>query len=390
MKQPWPPKEKMGTQVEPSALTRAPLPAPIPVAPLTDELEMPAVAKRVKNAGRKEWDCIIQRRAQPRLSQDVADDMFNPHTSPKKASRASTTPVKRQGSLSPDRLNATPGWHKRSPSRQKQVFLRADPAQPTNGLTIPNYSSPRKVSAMRLPTEGDAAALAEPGAVAGKKAENPEPSTFLRRIDRTNAFAKPEPIPPSKSQVQKNENLDDSTSGIFAGRRLRAIGEANCAALCQELERAGAVLINRNGAEVDFYVVRLAGYALFRSCECISLTVACSGTELMNQEASQDEHHKFRTECWVERCIFESRVCEVDENVTFRPLSIPTPLAGTASCVSCSIWITPIIATDASQLFVASSGLDLPEQTWVKRLLRVLGMFTYACILYLPHEGMQA
>jgi hypothetical protein len=57
------------TQV-PTALTQAPLTVPIPVAQLTDELEMPVIAKRVRNAGRKEWDCIIQRRALPGLSQD--------------------------------------------------------------------------------------------------------------------------------------------------------------------------------------------------------------------------------------------------------------------------------------------------------------------------------
>ena len=113
----------------------------------------------------------------------------------------------------------------------------------------------------------------------------------------------------------------------------------------------------------------------------LSLTTACSGAELMKQEAPEDEHHKFRTECWVERCIFESRICEVDENVTFRPLSVPTPLAGTVTGVGCPIWLTSLIATDASQLFVASSGLDLSEQTWVKRLLRALGMFAHAYIL---------
>ena len=108
---------------------------------------------------------------------------------------------------------------------------------------------------------------------------------------------------------------------------------------------------------------------------------ACSGTELMNQEASEDEHHKFRTECWVERCIFEGRICEVDDNVTFRPLSVPTPLAGTNSGADCSTELNYNVAIDANQLFIASSGLDLSEQTWVKRLLHVLGVFMHTCIL---------
>jgi hypothetical protein len=329
VKKPWPPKEEIGIPVELSVLTQAPLPAPIPVAPLTDEAETPATAKRVKNAGRKEWECIIQRRALPGLSQDVASEMFNPYTPPKQASRRPATPLKGQGPLSLGRPNATPGWRQRSPSRQKQHFLPTESAQPTYGLSTPDSAIPRKVSAMHLPTEDEAAVLTEPGPVSGKRTEKPDPSTFLRRIDRANAFTKPEPIAPSKYRGKETGDLDDPTSAVFAGKRLRAIGEANCAALRQELERAGAVLINRSGAKVDFYVVRLAGYALFWACECISLTAAFSGAELMKQEAPQDEHHKFRTECWVERCIFESRICDVDKNVTFRPFSIPTPLAGT-------------------------------------------------------------
>lgn len=260
MKQPWPPKEKIGTQAEPSVLTQASLSAPVPVAQLTDESEMPAIAKRVKNAGRKEWDCIIQRRALPGLSQDATNDVYNPYSPQKTAPRPPATPLKGQGTLSPSTTSAAPGWRKRTPSKQKQVFLPIELAQPMDGLAVPDSSSPRKVSAMRLQAEDEATTLARREAVVGKRIEKPELPTFLGRVDRTNAFAKPEPVPPSKCQVQKTENPDDPTRAIFAGKRIRAIGEANCAALRQELERAGATLIIRNGTETDFYVVRLVGY----------------------------------------------------------------------------------------------------------------------------------
>ena len=232
---------------------QAPLFAPIPVAQLTDELEMPAIAKRLKNTARKEWDCIIQRRALPGLNQDAADDLHNPYTSPKKASRSPAAPLKGQDSQSPSKNSATPGWHKRSPPKQKQVFL-AESAQSTDGLAVSDSSGPRKVSAMRIPAGNEATALASPEAVIGKR------TGFLGRIDRTNAFAKPEPLPLSKYQVQKNKDPDGLTRAIFAGKRIRAIGEANCAALRQELERVGAELVITKGADVDFYVVRLAGY----------------------------------------------------------------------------------------------------------------------------------
>ena len=340
VKQPWPLNEEIGTQV-PTASTQAPLTAAIPVAQLTDELEMPVIAKRVRNAGRKEWDHIIQRRALPGLSQDAAANYVNnPYTPPKKAYPQAATPLKGQGSLSPGTVNASPGWHKRSPLKQKQVLLTA--AQPTNGFTFADSSSPQKVSAMRLPGENEAVALAKPEAVTGKRTEKPQPSTFLGRIDRTNAFAKHGPVPTPKCQVQNNEDSDGLASAIFAGKRVRTIGEASCVALRQEMERAGAALIDMTGAEVDFYVVRLAGCVPPHPCECTSLTTACSGAELMKKEVTAEERHKVRTECWLERCLFESRICEVDENVTFRPLGVPTPLAGTASGIGCTMHLTSI------------------------------------------------
>ena len=257
VKQRWPPNEEIGTQV-PTASTQAPLVAPIPVAQLTDELEMPAIAKRVRNAGRKEWDCIIQRRALPGLSQDAANDVCNPYTPPKKAPRQPTTPLRGQDSLLPSAGNAIAGWHKRSPPKQKQVFLTAESARLANGLS---FSSSQRVSAMRLPVENEGVALAKRDAAIGKKTEKPQPPTFLGRIDRTSAFAKHERVPTPKYQVQKNEDPDALTSATFAGKRVHTIGAASCAALRQEMERAGAALIDTTGAGVDFYVVRLAGCA---------------------------------------------------------------------------------------------------------------------------------
>lgn len=112
---------------------------------------------------------------------------------------------------------------------------------------------------MRLAAENEAVGLGKPKAVAAKRAERPKPPTFLGLIDRANAFAGPVPISPPKYQVQKNEDSDGLATEIFAGKRVHTIGEANCAALRQEMERAGAALIDGTGAKVDFYVVRLVG-----------------------------------------------------------------------------------------------------------------------------------
>lgn len=37
---------------------------------------------------------------------------------------------------------------------------------------------------------------------------------------------------------------------------------------------------------------------------------------------------KYRTECWLERCIFEDKVCPPDADISFTPLAIETPIPG--------------------------------------------------------------
>lgn len=46
------------------------------------------------------------------------------------------------------------------------------------------------------------------------------------------------------------------------------------------------------------------------------------------EEYDEKERAKYRTECWVERCIFEERMCAPNEHVTFTPLKINTPVEG--------------------------------------------------------------
>lgn len=55
------------------------------------------------------------------------------------------------------------------------------------------------------------------------------------------------------------------------------------------------------------------------------LRFAFRGAGLM-LSLSPEEHPKFRTECWLERCLFEGRVCNVEENITYSPLVIVRPL----------------------------------------------------------------
>jgi DNA replication regulator DPB11 len=40
------------------------------------------------------------------------------------------------------------------------------------------------------------------------------------------------------------------------------------------------------------------------------------------------EQSKFRTECWLERSLFEKRLCAVEENMTYAPIVIRSPPEG--------------------------------------------------------------
>jgi DNA replication regulator DPB11 len=56
--------------------------------------------------------------------------------------------------------------------------------------------------------------------------------------------------------------------------------------------------------------------------------VTNSGGMFWQDEGDEREREKYRTECWVERCIFEERICAPDEHVVFTPLKINTPVEG--------------------------------------------------------------
>lgn len=53
-----------------------------------------------------------------------------------------------------------------------------------------------------------------------------------------------------------------------------------------------------------------------------------SGSKLYQDEPDEHERSKYRTECWLERCMFEERICFPDEHVSFTPLTIETPVPG--------------------------------------------------------------
>jgi DNA replication regulator DPB11 len=74
---------------------------------------------------------------------------------------------------------------------------------------------------------------------------------------------------------------------------------------------------------------------------------------------------QYRTECWLERCLFVDRVCAPDEHASFVPLGVPLPVPG------------------ADLITLSFSGLDVSVACWVRRLLKALGAFRSFCFVYI-------
>ena len=86
----------------------------------------------------------------------------------------------------------------------------------------------------------------------------------------------------------------------------------------------------------------------------------------------EDERKKYRTECWLERCIYDERICPPDEHVSFLPLSIPIPINGKYLNWFSIMTIDHIAGSE--RIILSYSGLDQSEACWVRRLARALGI----------------
>ncbi|KAI5829061.1 hypothetical protein K523DRAFT_417061 [Schizophyllum commune Tattone D] len=134
----------------------------------------------------------------------------------------------------------------------------------------------------------------------------------------------------SSSRPRKSPNF-------FAGKRFALIGEADSPSVRSALAGAGGLMCAELDAEADFMIVRLADLG-----RVVGLSHA---------------RDRLRTECWVEKCICEKRICGPDEHLTFTPLN-PR--------------LFPI--EDTSRIVLSFSGLDEAEACWIRRLLRAIGI----------------
>ncbi|KAF9078080.1 hypothetical protein BDP27DRAFT_1310729 [Rhodocollybia butyracea] len=141
--------------------------------------------------------------------------------------------------------------------------------------------------------------------------------------------------------------LPDKPS-IFDGLKIAALGEANCQSVKSAVQKAGGTFVEdiesgdlESGADgVDIVIVRLvSGSKTFAS---LSL--------------SPHVREKFRTECWLEKCLHEVYLCPPEAHVTFTPVGVNCPIPGT------------------NKVHISFSGLDEAEKFFMTRLMKVLGV----------------
>ncbi|KAF9496674.1 hypothetical protein BDN71DRAFT_1415262 [Pleurotus eryngii] len=143
-------------------------------------------------------------------------------------------------------------------------------------------------------------------------------------------------------EMSESEQVPAVPGLLYSGKIFRALGEASCSSVREAIESQGGRLVEEKAAanvEVDYILVRLV-----------------SGSKYYHDEASQTERQKYRTECWLERCMFEERIISPSENITFAPLELRRSIPGVGKIV------------------VSLSGLDQSEVCCVKRLAKALGI----------------
>ncbi|KDR78628.1 hypothetical protein GALMADRAFT_223890 [Galerina marginata CBS 339.88] len=126
---------------------------------------------------------------------------------------------------------------------------------------------------------------------------------------------------------------------IFAGMKIRVLGEAKTPTVRNAIEVRGGTMSVNSDEDVGFIIVRLV-----------------SGSKIYRDEDDDSLRAKYRTECWLEQCMFEDRICGPEEQISYVPLGIQIPVSG------------------AEKLLISISGFDHSRTMSLTRLFRALGI----------------
>ncbi|KAF8813526.1 hypothetical protein BYT27DRAFT_7131662 [Phlegmacium glaucopus] len=161
------------------------------------------------------------------------------------------------------------------------------------------------------------------------------------------------PLEEQLGRMQTSETIREAEAGpsgsvpaasvpasmMFAGMVFRALGEARSPNVRRAIEELGGRMSTDQDEDVNFVIVRLV-----------------SGSKLYREEDDPLLRAKYRTECWLEQCIYEDRICAAEDHVSFIPLAVDIPIPG------------------AEKIIMSLSGFDQSEACGLKRLLRALGI----------------
>ncbi|KAJ7047172.1 hypothetical protein C8F04DRAFT_1387638 [Mycena alexandri] len=134
-------------------------------------------------------------------------------------------------------------------------------------------------------------------------------------------------------------------STVFKSLRFLLRGETDTATVRDAIEGAGGFVVRASAVEesedggYDFVVVRLV-----------------SGSPLFFADPSPASRARYRTECWLEQCLFTDVLVPPEAHCCFVPLGVKGPLDG------------------ANKLTLSLSGFEANEACWVRRMLEALGI----------------
>lgn len=155
------------------------------------------------------------------------------------------------------------------------------------------------------------------------------------------SFMKSAPPLPEKNG-ESSTSVNEPASSLFLGLKFLALGEAKSPTVRNAIEQnGGRMTLEMEDDEVDYIIVRLVRYvANVRVLDWPILLTMISGSKLYREEHDKSLRIKYRTECWLERCIFEDRICPPEDHITFCPLSIETPVPGLSRTFASRIRLT--------------------------------------------------
>ncbi|EJU04703.1 hypothetical protein DACRYDRAFT_114056 [Dacryopinax primogenitus] len=218
---------------------------------------------------------------------------------------------------------------------QSQRRPKIDISIPSEDEAMKDYSMPTSTGAtpaIKLASPVDRESQSVLRQLAISKA-----SSFNQLFDTT----KTAPFNQPDSQAGPSMPKERRRNGIFEGMTFCLVGDARTVILQGAIESSGGTVhgdghASEKASQPTWYIVRLN-----------------TGSRHVQEIAASG--HQYVTECWVEECLHQERVCDPGEHVTFRPILVPTPIVG------------------MHQMRLHISGLEESNALYAQRLARTLG-----------------